>query len=145
MTHYEITSMAREAGLFVPRDGIPRDGALARFAAMAYAAGAAAELAALEQPEQEPEAWINEVMSQAQVFASAWSLVGGRFDDGSAMVDAEQAKQELRSMLLAAPTRREWRSLSEEEIHAALPHEPGYLDFVCVRAIERALRSKNHD
>lgn len=43
MTHEDITRMAREAGLFVPRDGIPRDGALARFAALAYAAGAAAE------------------------------------------------------------------------------------------------------
>jgi hypothetical protein len=73
MTHYEITSMAREAGLFVPRDGIPRDGALARFAAMAYAAGAAAELAALEQPEQEPVAWRWKAMVNGD-YVSNWVL-----------------------------------------------------------------------
>ena len=38
-------------------------------------------------------------MEQAQVFASAWSLVGGRFDGGSAMDDAEEAKSELRVMV----------------------------------------------
>jgi hypothetical protein len=47
--------------------------------------------------------------------------------------------------LYTHPPRREWRSLSEEEIRAALPHEPGDLDFVCARAVEAALRSKNHE
>ena len=42
---------------------------------------------------------IDKIMEQAQVFASAWSLVGGRFDFGSAMEDAETAKAELRMML----------------------------------------------
>jgi hypothetical protein len=37
MTHEDITRMARKAGLSVPRDGIPRDGALARFAALVAA------------------------------------------------------------------------------------------------------------
>ncbi len=61
-------------------------------------------------PVQEPVAWVNAVMEQAQVFASAWSLVGGRFDDGSAIDDAEEAKAELRAMLTtppAAPVPRE--------------------------------------
>jgi hypothetical protein len=40
--------------------------------------------------------------------------------------------------------RREWQSLTDEEIAAALPHEPGDLDFVCARAIEAALKEKNH-
>jgi hypothetical protein len=30
MTHHEVMNLAREAGLFVPRDGIPKDGALMR-------------------------------------------------------------------------------------------------------------------
>jgi hypothetical protein len=48
------------------------------------------------------------------------------------------------SMLSAQPPRREWQRLTVEEIAAALPHEPGHLDFVCARAIEQALREKNH-
>ncbi|MDP2244063.1 host nuclease inhibitor protein [Pseudomonas sp.] len=39
------------------------------------------------------------IMKQAQVFASAWSLVGGVFDSGNAMADAEEAKEELRDMV----------------------------------------------
>lgn len=44
---------------------------------------------------------INRLMEQAQVFASAWSLVGGRFDNGGALEESEAAKAELRSMLMA--------------------------------------------
>jgi hypothetical protein len=47
--------------------------------------------------------------------------------------------------LYTHPPRREWQGLSEEEIHAALPHEPGDLDFVCARAVEAALKEKNHE
>lgn len=39
------------------------------------------------------------IMEQAQVFASAWSLVGGPFDSGSALENAEDAKEELREMI----------------------------------------------
>ena len=49
-------------------------------------------------PEESPIT-IKSVMSQAQVFASAWSLVGGRFDNGDALEHAEEAKEELRAML----------------------------------------------
>ncbi|HHW2430345.1 MULTISPECIES: dATP/dGTP pyrophosphohydrolase domain-containing protein [Pseudomonas] len=42
---------------------------------------------------------INAAMSQAQVFASAWALVGGPFDSGDAMARANEAKQELHDML----------------------------------------------
>lgn len=44
------------------------------------------------------------VMAQAQVFASAWSLVGGTFDSGNGMADAEAAKEELREMIKATLT-----------------------------------------
>lgn len=42
---------------------------------------------------------VESVMDQAQVFASAWSLVGGPFDQGNAMESAEEAKADLREML----------------------------------------------
>lgn len=41
----------------------------------------------------------NEAMSQAQVFASAWSLVGGPFDDGDALETAEVEKLALRALI----------------------------------------------
>jgi len=65
-----------------------------------------------------PAGWVDSVMEQAQVFASAWSLVGGCFDSGNAMEDAEAAKNELRAMLAAAPQ------------PAAQPTEPAYTEAV---------------
>lgn len=47
--------------------------------------------------------WLERAMSQAQTFACAWSLVGGIFDDGSALDLAEGAKRELRALLEASP------------------------------------------
>jgi len=65
---------------------------------------------------QEPAAWIDSVMEQAQVFASAWSLVGGRFDSGNGLEDAEQAKAELRAMLITPPAaQRQWVGLTDDE------------------------------
>ncbi len=43
--------------------------------------------------------WVDGVMEQAQVFASAWACVGGPFDDGSAIEHAEAEKEVLRQML----------------------------------------------
>ncbi|MEN2425966.1 hypothetical protein AA0N74_07990 [Chromobacterium vaccinii] len=57
----------------------------------------------LQRMEVAPEEWINKVMEQAQVFASSWALVGGRFDAGRALENAEVQKQALREMLQAAP------------------------------------------
>lgn len=39
------------------------------------------------------------LLEQAQVFASAWSLVGGPFDSGNALEEANEAKEELALML----------------------------------------------
>ena len=51
----------------------------------------------------EQKTWaVNQLMGQAQVFASVWSLVGGRFDFGNAREEAEKAKTELRSMVVDA-------------------------------------------
>lgn len=41
----------------------------------------------------------DQLMEQAQVFASAWSLVGGPFVRGIALENAEEAKDELREMI----------------------------------------------
>lgn len=41
----------------------------------------------------------DDIMEQAQVFASAWALVGGRFDNGDMMETAESEKAELRRMI----------------------------------------------
>ena len=50
---------------------------------------------------------LREIMEQAQVFASAWSLVGGRFDGGNAMHDAEVAKRVLHRMIEEALAKQE--------------------------------------
>ena len=44
---------------------------------------------------------IDTIMQQVQVFASAWSMVGGCFDDGNGIDNAEREKELLRNMLLA--------------------------------------------
>lgn len=48
---------------------------------------------------------IDEIMEQAQVFASTYSLVGGRFDDGSKMQQSEEEKAELRRLVAALATK----------------------------------------
>ena len=58
------------------------------------------------------EEWIEEVMEQAQVFASYHSIVGSRFDDGDGMERAEIEKNELRAMLLVVPDTDVWQPIS---------------------------------
>ncbi|MBY0235794.1 MAG: hypothetical protein K2W93_12490 [Burkholderiaceae bacterium] len=43
---------------------------------------------------------VSAVMAQAQVFASAWSLVGGQFDSGTMLDEANAAKTELRGLVV---------------------------------------------
>lgn len=52
------------------------------------------------------EETFDKLMEQAQVFASAWALVGGRFDFGDGMADANAARNEFASMLRAALSAR---------------------------------------
>ena len=42
---------------------------------------------------------IGQIMEQAQVFASAWALIGTRFDDGSMLVRAETEKDNLELLI----------------------------------------------
>lgn len=50
----------------------------------------------MDGAQQDEPSPLDEIMEQAQVFASAWSLVGGKFDDGSMLDRATRAKQDLR-------------------------------------------------
>jgi hypothetical protein len=47
------------------------------------------------------DADIEEIMTQIQEFASSWSLVGGRFDDGSMLEVADDSKANIRKLILA--------------------------------------------
>jgi hypothetical protein len=64
------------------------------------------EQATATQPAQTERALTDEqvaaIMTQAQVFASAYSLVGSRFDNGDGFEHSEAMKEELRTLLTAA-------------------------------------------
>lgn len=55
--------------------------------------------AAAPAPAEQQSAWVEQVMDQAQVFASAWALVGGPFDTGNGLEQAEEEKERLRALL----------------------------------------------
>ena len=71
---------------------------------------------------------VDEIMEQVQVFASAWSLVGGIFDNGNMLTEAEEAKSELRKMIeaLAQPAQEaepfviKWPEYSSEGMGCGL-------------------------
>jgi hypothetical protein len=54
-----------------------------------------------QSPSVLTDEFVDEVMAQAQVFASAWSLVGGPFDYGDGLEAAETEKVALRALLQA--------------------------------------------
>ncbi|WP_309296042.1 host nuclease inhibitor protein [Metapseudomonas otitidis] len=56
---------------------------------------------------------IETIMDQAQVFASAWSLVGGPFDRGNQLQIAEQEKEALHEMLQEFCSNTELRQIAE--------------------------------
>lgn len=45
---------------------------------------------------------LDEIMEQAQVFASSYSLIGSKFDKGNFQIEAEEAKSELRMLIKSA-------------------------------------------
>ena len=96
----------------------------------------AALRAALEAPPPEPVGWVYIDRATGQrTYSRHMAGVVNHTEVVEVPVYAEPFHAE--------PPRREWRGLTEEEIDAALPHEPGDLDFVCARAIEAALKEKN--
>jgi hypothetical protein len=84
--------------------------------------------AALEQPEQEPVAWTT------MPDADDWMFVSG--------TEKPPLPGEWHP-LYTHPPRREWRSLSEEEFGYIYVRSATHEEFA--RAVEAALRSKNHD
>ena len=58
---------------------------------------------------------VDELMEQAQIFASSWSLVGGFFDKGQMLSQAEEVKAELRQMLEAALPAKAFKDLPLSE------------------------------
>nr|WP_240919550.1 host nuclease inhibitor protein [Pseudomonas otitidis] len=56
---------------------------------------------------------IETIMEQAQVYASAWSLVGGPFDSGNQLQIAEEEKDTLHEMLQEFCSNTELREIAE--------------------------------
>ena len=79
----------------------------------------------MEQPTQaEALPDIETVMAQVQVFASAWSLVGGRFDNETCLAVAEQENEILADMIRRLFTKLEslrGSQQAERAVPAALP------------------------
>ncbi len=90
---------------------------------------------ALEQPEQEPVA-LQKLLHQ---------VICGDFNADN--TDDLRLALAARKDFAALQLRREWRSLSEEERADILfpLTAAGASDMECARAIEQALRSKNHE
>ena len=59
----------------------------------------AADVYELQDEQMSGPITIDEVMEQAQVFASAYALVGGRFDDGSKFSQSQNEKEDLEVMV----------------------------------------------
>lgn len=94
--------------------------------------------AALEQPEQEPVAW-NSVGATPLEYETECS-------DGARFLNVAEMPAHAVRWRMVAPPRREWQSLTEEEIqsiHDTYHKRMGPQEFA--RAIEAALRSKNHE
>jgi hypothetical protein len=95
---------------------------------------------ALEQPEQEPVAYL---YHDAQSAHDANPML-----HSTLLVMATERRPEYRNEtpLYTHPPRREWRSLSEEEIYPLYSEPSSDAEMVeFARAIEAALRSKNYE
>jgi hypothetical protein len=99
--------------------------------------------AALEQPVQEPVAW--------RTFDGEGGYDYRTYDDNENYRDEWDRRNPNHKgwvePLYTHPPRREWQSLSEEEINETLDNnlEGGTSLFDICRAIEQALKEKNHD
>jgi len=99
MNHNEITSMAREAGLFVPRAGLPENGALIRFFHAAYAAGMG--MTTLRTAAQQALEYMKSV-GKMDMHPEEWAIVG-RLEAALA-----EPVQEPGSLMIAAQQFLEW-------------------------------------
>ncbi len=89
------------------------------------------------------------IMEQAQVFASAWSVVGGPFDDGDAMEVATQEKDELNRMVSRLAAERDALAAKLAELEGQYPvfafRRRGLPDFcTCTEGRYAELAEKPH-
>ncbi|MDH1281019.1 host nuclease inhibitor protein [Pseudomonas chengduensis] len=64
---------------------------------------------------------IEQIMEQAQVYASAWSLVGGPFDQGNLLQQADLEKQVLQELLIAFEDEAHTAGAQEAQLDLAKP------------------------
>ncbi|PKF70415.1 host nuclease inhibitor protein [Pseudomonas fluvialis] len=64
---------------------------------------------------------IEQIMEQAQVYASAWSLVDGPFDNGNLLEQAELEKQVLLELLIAFEDETHTAGAQEAQLDLAKP------------------------
>jgi hypothetical protein len=125
---------------WVPDEGF---GMLRLEAQRKHEAAITALRAALEQPEQaEPVAWMYVGLTVTN------NMHGPHLVWKPEQMDAMSAeKGVVASPLYTHPPRREWRSLSEEEIESLWRKWVGTQrpNYSFTRAVEAALRSKNHE
>ncbi len=85
--------------------------------------------AALEQPEQEPVAWLKTMYSGTRP-----------------MLEVDHLRKDTSTPVFTHPPRREWRGLTEEEIDAVWEDAQVFnTHYDIARAIEAALKEKNHE
>lgn len=63
---------------------------------------------------------VDDIMCQAQVFASTWALIGGQFDNGILFEDSEHEKEVLRTMIAQLATLQAKLEQAEETNTAQL-------------------------
>jgi len=86
--------------------------------------------AALEQPGQEPVAWMVYTLDGKSAFVT---------DNPADFSDQHKALP-----LYTTPPRREWKGLSLEEMKSSCADTWSYDPYVIARAIEALLRERNH-
>jgi hypothetical protein len=87
--------------------------------------------AALAQEEQEPVAWLKTMYSGTRP-----------------MLEVDHLRKDTSTPVYTHPPRREWQGLTEEEIQRMgneTPGQQGGWNLAFARAVEQALRSKNHE
>ena len=78
----------------------------------------------------------NEILEQAQVFASAWSLVGSRFDSGDAIDSANNEEERLGQMIDELVKERNAYAKAADEMAAAHKVERDALKDAALLALD---------
>ncbi len=107
--------------------------------------------AALAQEEQEPVAWMHKElelidgMIEVQLRHAAQCDVIANRPMAEKQKGWDMERVALLRKIRNAPPRREWRSLSDEEMKSTCADTWSYDPYVIARAIEAALKEKNRE